>query len=1208
MKTLLILVFAALFAAESFGVDAVWKNTATAAQSWFAAGNWTDATTGEVLAEPPVGAEDTATFPDDAGLLRHSVNITEYGKSASVASVAGNATWRLVLPTSSQSNGNGDTLNFAVMDINSFKGEWQSSGSKKTLVLKAESGVQTLPVVLTSQQFALKVENAATTADIHQFRSTAGSFKKSGLGDVRIRDLAEPANLVLELEEGNIQIDGRAKAPLTVDSEILKKAAVHLDASATATWQEGSFVDNDGRTRINKWVDVHGGTTYAETWDNSGDSTPSHIKDIQPPFISPMTSSTGLPLVDFGACVSANVGTYGPQAVLRLHESVQVQEVFFVSALTDGTAVLGDTSSTAFNAADAYVFTDGSGLLADGGFARFNGNRCWQNCTWVSPHYRMVRTFDSYTADKTQLMLTNVKFGDGNAEPVRYLASDRLYHTAGNGSGGVRLGELIIFTTALTEEERTQVTDYLMRKWFASYDHDDFHVACAADGTSITVPEGRIARIGTLRVNGTKFTKKGGGTLQVGRVYPEDLTITVDGGDISLNTVVATEAVTEPVGTPQLWFDADYNESVSFVKDENDKVTAWCDRRGTGKKATRLNYAQITDYPYMDTESLPGRTVLTFPAGAAFQMANDSGQRESFVAFCYVDDVLGYNVLGYGYPTDRYSGGVSSVFARYEVGPDAMGGGIYSVDGKPVRPFELTGSTFTAGKWHVVHMATIGTYDLERLASNGPRSWTGHIRYGEVITYSTALTPDERRQNIDYLMNKWAGSRHPEYAAPAKDVTLAFTGDAALGTETDAVFAKVSGAGSLTKTGAGAATVVASLDDKFVSLDVLGGSLSIAKEGYVDRSAFHFDAMNASSFEAFYVDADGNTNVSKWADTRANGVVANHIDKFVVSGTATFTATNPIVRHVAFSADGVVRPVLDFGTQTSGRDDDNPTGAGLYISPAYADIVEAHYIFGDNTKNTGTLDVFCGRYNEHFKRGLNGTLFRTGTVAADVMDGYIWVDNKPGSGSSYVSGTTEDYHLISIAPLSGKDIGAIGVDRNITAGGCRYGECIGFRKYQTDKERAYLQAFLMNKWFGGPAPVWTNDLPSVSVARGATLTVIGGSILTPSLTGGGTIEATRVMGIAALNLKATDRTTVEGLTVEGVADFAGAVAVNLSGADAARMKPGKYALVSATSFANLDLSQWTLSPAQQKNPHRFVQEGNTVFLEIQPNGLLFIVR
>ena len=149
----------------------------------------------------------------------------------------------------------------------------------------------------------------------------------------------------------------------------------------------------------------------------------------------------------------------------------------------------------------------------------------------------------------------------------------------------------------------------------------------------------------------------------------------------------------------------------------------------------------------------------------------------------------------------------------------------------------------------------------------------------------------------------------------------------------------------------------------------------------------------------------------------------------------------------------------------------------------------------------------------------------------------------------------------------------------------------------------------MYKWFRkGQAPVWVNELESVSVARDATLTVAGGAILSPTVTGGGTIEATRVMGIAALNLKATDRTTVEGLTVEGVADFAGAVAVTLTGTDAARLKAGKYALVTATTFANLDLAQWTLSPAQLKNGYRFVQEEDTVFLEIQPNGLLFIVR
>ena len=85
---------------------------------------------------------------------------------------------------------------------------------------------------------------------------------------------------------------------------------------------------------------------------------------------------------------------------------------------------------------------------------------------------------------------------------------------------------------------------------------------------------------------------------------------------------------------------------------------------------------------------------------------------------------------------------------------------------------------------------------MARIASNGPRSSTGHVKIGEIVTYTTALTPAEREKNIDYLMNKWLGKRHPAYERPAKDISVAFTGDAGIGSDTDATFADVSGAGT----------------------------------------------------------------------------------------------------------------------------------------------------------------------------------------------------------------------------------------------------------------------------------------------------------------------------------------------------------------------------------------------------------------------------
>ena len=934
--------------------DYTWANTATSAQSWYAPANW--AVGGAQATEVPSNATDTATFPAIDSVQR-VVNLMTKSGDASIASVSGSAAWLLRLNAySSNSTYGDDVLNFSVKDVNGFVGEWDSTGSKKTLVLTAESGVQTLSRVSTMQQFSLKVESATATADILQLCGTAGSLRKSGPGDLRIREVVEDGNLVLELEEGNVQIDGSPKMPLA-------------------------------------------------------------------------------------AC------------------------------------------------------------------------------------------------------------------------------------------------------------------------HKDFHLVDAANATSITVPEGRVARIDTLRVKGSSFTKKGAGTLQVGRVYPEDLTITVEGGAVRLDTTVATATVSEPVGTPQFWFDADYDASVSFVKD-GENVTNWRDRRNNGQQTSRLNFTQITAYPQVDTTSLPGHTVLAFPNKSAMQMPAGN-QRESFVVFCYTDDITKYNVLANGYATDRKSGTASALFAYYDTAPDKMGGGIYSVDGKPVRPFESTGSTFVVGQWHVAHLSTTVAYAMDRIASNGARNATGHVKIAEIVTYTTALTPEEREKNIDYLMNKWLGKRHPAYERPTKDVSVSFTGDAEIGSDTDATFADVSGAGTLTKTGTGSATVTAVLAESFTDVAVAGGSLTIVKNAAPeDRSQFHFDAMDAASYTAgSYVDGEGETRVASWLDTRSNGVSA--ITKPMESN---LYATNPIVRQVV-CPDGVTRPIFDFLVR-NGRNVDPPTAAALKVSPTPATSCEAICVFADNTKNANNVTVFgiTEPNVDPFMRGLSGMLFRDtadgDTADEDVRNGYISVDGADGSPSSYVSGENNELHVVHIAPANGHKypMGAIGYKGSTVAGGVRYGEYMAFSSPLTDKERAYYQGHLLHKWLGrGEDAIWTNELSSVSVAAGSTLVVSGGgAILAPTISGGGTISATKVMGIAEIDLTVAAG-FVQQLTVDGAATFAPMVRVSLSGAGATTLREGEYTLISATSLEGVNLSGWALATSQTR-PYAFVRDGSSVKLQVRAPGLFIIVR
>ena len=171
-------------------------------------------------------------------------------------------------------------------------------------------------------------------------------------------------------------------------------------------------------------------------------------------------------------------------------------------------------------------------------------------------------------------------------------------------------------------------------------------------------------------------------------------------------------------------------------------------------------------------------------------------------------------------------------------------------------------------------------------------------------------------------------------------------------------------------------------------------------------------------------------------------------------------------------------------------------------------VKEAHYIFGNGQNG---LRVFHGRYDSGFLRGLNNQLFRgDGSVSRDIMDGYISVNNEIAD-STYVL-KANNFYLVSIAPLSAQDISSVGVDRADQAGGDRFGECIAFTDYLPAKERAYLKSKLMHKWLGAAEAVWTNSIASVNLAAGSSLIVEGGVIEVSTITGGGAIEAERLVG------------------------------------------------------------------------------------------------
>ena len=1204
-KRLSILASALFLASMAHAVDYTWSNDSTAQKSWADLANWQSG--GTAAADLPTNATDSAAFPalGDSAVRTVSVFVNSNNKDTvnenwALGTLTGGPSWQLRFLGGNHQYGHYKRT-FTIGDVTGFEGEWTSAGARQVLKLTADE--QTLKFVRPDHQFSIEVANADQTARIEYLYGDSGAVAKEGPGTLSLGTASDSDRLQLQVNAGAVELRGELE-----DVGLLySKAALHLDASEPTTLLG---YEQDGRQYVTNWLSkMSGSDRKAETWDNSGDKTASHVHEIHAPFISSVRSSTGLPLLDFGAADEANVATYGPTGcVLRLTERLEnVKELFYVAMITDGIAVLGDTTDVTLNGTAKNAFSDADAIVANGGFARFNGNPYMPELVESGGKLRILRQTDKHTPTATgALQLINVR----QDVALTYLGSDRLYRT-NLRSGGVRIGEVIAFSEALTEGERQDLANHLMKKWFATYPRRDFGTAYVAANATINVPAGHTARVSTLSSRGP-FVKTGGGVLEIGRLEPANTQIEMRGGSVrvlSETRPVATTAA--PAGTPQFWYDADAAEA--FNVDAQGKVLNWYDCRSdyrTARQASKLELSKVTDYPSVDTTTLSGHTVLDFPASAALTMptrvaSKDMLQREIFMVFSFTtaEAAAENNHIGAGgYTTDRNG----YKFYDPASADDQIASGVFTINGVPIDPFEPDdGTTFAAGRWFVVSGAYADEIFVNRIGSNSNRNHLGDIKIGEIITYDVELTDDERRQTTAYLMKKWLNADHPETTIP-ETADLVFPSDApaTLVSDDPATYRSVTGGnGTLVKAGEGSVTVTRELADAMRTLKVTSGELHVARtQTPPDRSTFHFDASAADSFKTFTVDGNGVTNVTELGDVRDNGVLA------VKSTHAKMNYLAPKVVHVEMP-DGVTRPVFDFGNyQNRTENAAECKCAGFDFSVAYDSIVEAHVIFRDGVKNDGVTraapNVFngVGSTAYEYSRGKSAKLLRTDAAtyaAASVTNGYVAVDGVEVSPNVAMD---TNFHLISMAPTAGTQINALGNDRGTNAGGSQQAEILGFTEYLSTVERGYLQGALMHKWLGAPAPVWTNELDAVEVGANATLTVAAGALSVAKVKGGGSISSARVVNVEELELTAEDG-RVQPLVVNGQLGFADEVTVRLNGD---RLKVGTYDLVAATSLEEVDLSRWQFVP--EVKGAELIRQDNIIQLRINPRGLLMILH
>ena len=1258
MKEILSATACVLLATGIFGDSAdvlVFTNAANNAK-WADTVNWTDAVGGHPE-RPPTNGEAVVLGAADATAAHHLAQsivldfpaggmnvwpnyyIGPLAERDNFAEVAGDAYHHRSIYVD---NGYGALWEYPrilnLMDPNGYLGYWsQKYGHVRYVLPSTADKTLSMYGLSAATRPAVKVPTVGTKAKI-QIVHEAGTIEKLGDGELEVG--VGGVGVQYHVSAGTLTLNGRPidVKPDAGDDVPVPGAWLHLDASRTDTMLFGAS-EGDGRQYVTNWCDVRGNGVYAR-FNDAWSTTVSHLqKTIHAPFVNGNVVA-GKTVMDFGRSSPDQDAALGPVGcALDFSERKDgIREVFCVCSVlktATQTTVLGDYKD------GNYPFHREGNRMASSGYAKsvaygniwVNGAPTGNGVGWP-----------------TELSVVSV--APTNAIMLGAFATDRYY---ANRVGGATIAEVLLYTNRLTDVERQQVRRYLARKWRDDgyqTDSDAGSVTLAASTVALSVPAGRKARVDEIAAHGGKLVKKGAGELEIGTLTAATgavATVDVQAGSVSfVNTPVSTEA---PADDPIVWFDATVSDSFVYTNraaggvEGRRYIAKWLDRRtdkrhsgtygiypiGTtdyvfdayaweeknvvGDKSV-VDFGEYASWSHKDFPTVPPAGMEETPFMVISNLYSKASVYDAYVVMRYKNsskrggNVFGVNDVAFmrGSSAQLLSGG----YGKYQTQ-----GAIWTIDGTAVDPIsDKQGDLGT--DWHVIGISALTAQRLDFLGNKdrlGQGTGWGGVQVAEEILYTRRLSPSERRQTIAYLMKKW---KNADSAAAAETVQLnglSFAADvpAVVAVDKPLALATLEGAnGTLEKRGTGTLTLEPTLYTKaFSQIEVTDGTLNLQGgsplAAVLAAADFHFDASDATTLTT-YEGENGTNYVTEVRDASGKPLVAkpwindNYYDTNHVFRGICFT--NPTLRVVA-TAPGVEKPVFDFGHantyySSAGKDERNHDTSCLRFSGFSKKVREVHEIYSDAYGHKGNAIIGDGSAY-HFLRGSSGTLLNSGYAdTLPAREGYIAVN---GEEVPFNTTASTDFALYSFAPTGAVTVGAIGDDRNITAGGCRVGELIGFTSQLTGLERTYLQNHLMAKWLGRETMTWTNQLDRLAVALGATLNMAETDILAAAdVAGAGTVNLGRLIATGALALTAGSPLTVAGTFVQG-----GPLEATITLPEGADF--GDYALLTADAFEDLDLTAWNVTIALPKRGTvRLVRMDDTVFLRYSPKGLVFSFR
>ena len=375
-------------------------------------------------------------------------------------------------------------------------------------------------------------EGSTTTQAGRLEIASEGRLYKTGGGTWTIpeRNVDQSNPLAIRVTNGKVAFaagTGETPAARTISDGVKNKLLFWGDASdAEATHFVGATSNDTGAVYVDTWYDVR------ET--NPASPTRMYVTaDRRHTTLSPQKVTTnGYEALWFGGYSSGRIYNWrNPNGSLRNANNSQVMHVFAVNGvLASFGTIFGSTNGSA----SSYVATWSDISTA----AKSLSSPYWWNSEWCDTHNG--RTW--VNGERIDGHATSVKHGFHLLEAamgrydIGFVNSFFSTSTTKDRSGGDYLCEVLAFTNRLTEVERLEVQNYLMRKWFGP--GRPCKDVTLAPGTEVVVDAsaGDTADLQILPHGPGTFVKTGSFSYTQATTPPTDFTGTmrIDAGAVTM--------------------------------------------------------------------------------------------------------------------------------------------------------------------------------------------------------------------------------------------------------------------------------------------------------------------------------------------------------------------------------------------------------------------------------------------------------------------------------------------------------------------------------------------------------------------------------------------------------------------------------------------------------------------------------------------------